>query len=220
MKRIIWPCVITGIALLVILAAGTLAFVYSGAYDIGADRPHSRPVYALMQTLRWRAIERHARDVVVPPLDDPQRVLEGAGHYADMCTGCHLAPGLRESEIRPGLYPQPPDLSRVRVDPKQAFLVIKHGIKMSAMPAWGASHGDDTIWNLVAFLRKLPDMSPQQYRDLVAKAPPDEDMGMGADHGHQHGAAEDHGHDAMPPVHDEGIRTGTPGQPGKPSSTH
>jgi mono/diheme cytochrome c family protein len=148
-----------------------------------------------MQTLRERSIHVRSEDINVPNLEDPQLILKGAGQYAAMCTDCHLKPGMSDSEIRPGLYPQPPNLSQVRVDPKDAFWVIKHGIKMSAMPAWGTSHEDPAIWSMVAFLQKLPDMTPQQYKDMVAKAPPDEDMDMGEEGGHQHshgGAAEEH----------------------------
>ncbi|MEI7037422.1 cytochrome c [Fulvimonas yonginensis] len=184
-KRVFRRYLVTALVLLGVLVAGAAGFVYSGLYDIGADDHHSPPVYALMQTLRERSIERHARDLVVPDLQDPRRILEGAGQYDAMCTGCHLEPGMRESEIRPGLYPQPPDLSRVRVDPRQAFWVIKHGIKMSAMPAWGTSHDDGTIWSMVAFLQKLPDLSPQQYRDMVARAPPDQDMDAGGHQAHR-----------------------------------
>jgi len=75
--------------------------------------------------------------------------------------------------------------------------VIKHGIKMSAMPAWGFSHDDATIWSMVAFLQKMPGMTPAEYRAIVAKAPPDEDMGpmdsgamMGGGHTHAHGGAD------------------------------
>ena len=57
-----------------------------------------------------------------------------------------------------------------------AFWVIKHGVKMTGMPAWGASHDDDVIWSLVAFLNKLPQLSPQQYKEIVEKAPKDEEM--------------------------------------------
>jgi mono/diheme cytochrome c family protein len=85
---------------------------------------------------------------------------------------------MRDSEIRAGLYPQPPNLSQQPVDPREAFWVIKHGIKMSGMPAWGATHDDPTIWSMVAFLQKLPGMTPAQYKDMVAKAPPDDDMDM------------------------------------------
>lgn len=186
------------LATLVLLAAGALAFVWSGRYDIGADAPHTRPVFALMQAMRERSIRTHAADLVVPDLGDPQLVLKGAGQYAAMCTQCHLSPAMADSEIRPGLYPQPPNLSRVRVDPRQAFWAIKHGIKMSAMPAWGASHDDATIWSMVAFLQKLPGMSAQEYQDIVARAPPDEDMDMGAERGAEAPVA------PAPPHHDHG----------------
>ncbi|HSM99667.1 MAG TPA: cytochrome c [Rudaea sp.] len=175
MKNSVRSCWITLLVVLIGLTSGAGIFVYSGIYNIGADDHHTRPVFVLMQILRDRSIRLRAADLVVPNLDDPQRISEGAGHYSAMCTGCHLAPGMETSEIRPGLYPQPPNLSQVRVDPRDAFWAIKHGIKMSAMPAWGGSHDDDTIWAMVAFVEKLPDMTPQQYRDIVAKAPPDED---------------------------------------------
>ncbi len=165
------------------LAVGGLLFIFSGAYDMGADAPHWPLTHSLITTLRNRSIASASAQLQTPNLEDSALVLKGAGQYAAMCTGCHLAPGMLTSEIRPGLYPLPPNLSKVRVNPNVAFWAIKHGIKMSAMPAWGATHDDATIWSLVAFLMKLPNLDAAQYKDLVAKAPPDEEMDMGgADH--------------------------------------
>jgi mono/diheme cytochrome c family protein len=177
---------ITVAIVVAILVASAGAFIYSGVYNLGADVHHSEPVLALMQILRDRSIHVHSKDIKVPNLEDPQLILNGAGHYAAMCTGCHLAPGMKESEIRPGLYPEPPNLSQVRVEPQDAFWVIKHGIKMSAMPAWGLSHDDPSIWSMVAFLQKLPNMTSAQYKDIVAKAPADADMDMDEESGHGH----------------------------------
>jgi len=151
-------------------------YIYAGWYDIGADRPHWNFTVSIIETLREHSIERRAAEIKVPDLTDQQMILKGAGQYAAMCTQCHLAPGNSSSEIRPGLYPRPPDLSKVRIDPRVAFWVTKHGIKMSAMPAWGTGHDDATIWSIVAFVSKLPDLSPQAYREIVDKAPPDEEM--------------------------------------------
>lgn len=189
MKQQIKQHGITVAVVLGVLVVGAGAFVYSGLYDIGADAPHTKPVFAVMQAMRERSVEVHSKDIQVPDLNDEQLILKGAGQYAAMCTECHLKPGGKDSEIRPGLYPQPPNLSQVRIAPKEAFWVIKHGIKMSAMPAWGLSHDDPTIWSMVAFLQKLPDMTPAQYKDMVAKAPPDEDMDMGDEGGHSHSHA-------------------------------
>ena len=187
--------VLLGVALATLL--GVYAFMWLGMYNMGADSPHWKTTVSMLTMMRERSIEKHAASITVPGnIGDPQIILKGAGQYAAMCAGCHLAPGVSDSEIRPGLYPQPPDLGRVRVDPRQAFWVIKHGIKMSAMPAWGFSHDDATIWSMVAFLQELPGMTPAEYRAIVARAPPDADMGPmnagampGDGHAHAHGGA-------------------------------
>ena len=178
-------------AALVVAVLLAIGFIWSGLYNIAADDPHTKPVFTVLQELRENSIRVRSADVKVPNLDDEQLVLKGAGQYAAMCTGCHLAPGMEHSELRDGLYPLPPILYRERVDPKAAFWIIKHGIKMSGMPAWGRTHDDPTIWSMVAFLRKLPDLSPAQYRAIVAKAPPDDDMDMDMPMAHPGSAASD-----------------------------
>jgi mono/diheme cytochrome c family protein len=82
-------------------------------------------------------------------------VAAGAAHYATLCVGCHLAPGITKSTLRAGLYPHAPNLAQEdRVDARKAFWTVKHGVKMSAMPAWGKSLDDATIWEIVAFVRQ------------------------------------------------------------------
>lgn len=152
------------------------AYIYAGQYDVGADTPHWRTTFKLLELIRGRSIEARIKDIQVPDLISSELVLKGAGQYAAMCANCHLAPGITDSEIRPGLYPQPPNLSEVPIDPRVAFWVTKHGLKMSAMPAWGLGHDDPTLWSIVAFVSKLPGMTEQEYKALVAKAPPDDDM--------------------------------------------
>jgi len=165
--------------LLIIAVVGLGVYVYSGAYDIGADVPHTRFVDWLVSTLRDRSIAAHARDIRVPDLNDPKMILEGAGQYAAMCSICHLAPGYAQDETRQGLYPRPPKLYEGGLrSPAEIFWVIKHGIKLSGMPAWGASHEDDELWAITAFVMQLPKLSPQQYKDIVARAPVDTDMTM------------------------------------------
>ena len=157
-------------AFVVLLLAAVVALavvVYSGAFNVAADSAHSTVVYRLLDEVRDRSISARSGTVQVPPLTDQKMIAEGAEHYAEMCTGCHLAPGVRDSEIRPGLYPQPPDLTRSPApSPARAFWVIKHGIKLTAMPAWGTTHSDPAIWDIVAFLQKLPTLTPEQYRAL------------------------------------------------------
>ena len=154
-------------AVLAVGVIGATLFVESGFYNIGADDHHTKIVLAMIEQLRERSIGVRARAVEVPPLEDPKRVMAGAQSYAALCVGCHLAPGVTKSDIRPGLYPHPPNLAQEDTkDTQRAFWIIKHGIKMSAMPAWGKSLDDAKVWDIVAFVRKMPDMTPETYQEL------------------------------------------------------
>ena len=177
--------------ILVLVALGVWA--WSGQYDIGADSPHWSLTRQAIGTLRERSIETRAAKIRVPGLDDPALVAEGAEHYADMCTGCHLAPGMSESELREGLYPKPPNLTRFAPDPAKAFWVIKHGIKMTGMPAWGKTHDDQKIWAMVAYLQKQPILSTERYREIsgqsASEAAPMHAEAMLPAHDHSHDSA-------------------------------
>jgi mono/diheme cytochrome c family protein len=147
---------------------GVAAFVESGVYNIGADDHHTAIVLALIGQLRDRSIAARAVNMEVPDLEAAARVAAGAHAYAALCSSCHLAPGVAESPLRPGLYPHPPNLAQQDPpDARRAFWIIKHGIKMSAMPAWGRTLEDGEIWDLVAFVRKLPSLPPEAYRRLA-----------------------------------------------------
>jgi mono/diheme cytochrome c family protein len=173
--------IVVGAAIILgVVAAGLGAaslVVYSGAIDVAGDTPHSSPVYWLMQKVRQHSVAARARDAVPNDLGDPKRVASGAGQYAEMCSGCHLAPGMQRTEISRGLYPRAPELRRgSALTPVQEFWVVKHGIKMTGMPAWGVTHDDELLWDVVAFLRKLPDLTAEEYQALVKNAPSHDDM--------------------------------------------
>jgi mono/diheme cytochrome c family protein len=150
----------------IVLAVGV--FAYSGLFNVAADTPHWAFVSRVIEIARDRSISVRATAIEAPVLNDPKLLAEGGQHYAAMCVDCHLAPGAKQSEMREGLYPQPPDLTKhVNASPAEMFWVIKHGIKMSAMPAWGKTHDDRSIWGLVAFVQKLPELTRDQYQALV-----------------------------------------------------
>ena len=177
---------ITG-SLLVLLGVAAVA-IYAGLYNIAADVPHPQPIYWLYETVRDRSVAARARDIVVPTdLDDANRISTGAGLYAEMCSGCHLAPGMKRTEISRGLYPRAPELRRqTDLSPAEQFWIVKHGVKMSGMAAWGVTHDDELLWDVVAFVRKLPELTPEQYETLVKNAPKHEglmqEMETGSDH--------------------------------------
>jgi cbb3-type cytochrome c oxidase subunit III len=123
-------------SLLFLITAVAVA-IYAGLYNIAADVPHTQPVYWLFETARERSVAARARDIVVPnDLDNVNRISKGAGQYAEMCSGCHLAPGMKRTEISRGLYPRAPELRRKSdLTPAEQFWIVKHGVKMTGMPA-------------------------------------------------------------------------------------
>jgi mono/diheme cytochrome c family protein/ketosteroid isomerase-like protein len=173
----------------VVLAALGALVIGAGLYNVAADEAHSPLVYRVLETARERSIGVRARGIEVPDLEDAASVRRGAGNYDAMCAGCHLAPGKRESEISIGLYPAPPNLTKVTdVKPAEAFWVIKHGIKASGMPAWGKRMEDGYIWDMVAFLTKLPALSTEQYAAEVAASGGHSHGGGESGHSHEDGA--------------------------------
>lgn len=199
-----------------LVAAG---FVYSGRVEVAADTPHSAWVYRLIETARDKGIDRQVRGLRVPAdLADDERIRRGAGNYAAMCVECHLAPGKSNSEIRMGLYPEPPDLTR-EVDADEVarqFWVIKHGIKASGMPAWSKGGiEDEAIWDMVAFIQKMPTLNADQYATLVASSDGHSHGGLGeADHPHDAGSNAPHGHG------DTAAPAGTRKKPHDPTDGH
>src|SRR5690606_29163344 len=172
---------------------GALGFVYSGVFNVAADEPHSAWFLWLAETARERSIAVRASGVEVPPnLDDPDLIMGGGADYNEMGTECHLKPGRGDTELRQAMYPQPPDLTKTKRDAAQTFWIIKHGIKMSGMPAWGATHDDQRIWAMVAFLEQLPRLTEDQYQILTAR----DEGSMSMEHTHgQRGQSEAALHD-------------------------
>jgi mono/diheme cytochrome c family protein len=171
--KILSTLVITaGIVLLSIIG-----IAYSGIIDVSANTPHGGFVEWLLETTSDASIERQARAIEVPNLDDEALVLAGVNDFNSMCIGCHGAPGIDPEAVGKGLNPAAPNLSESATEMTSAelFWVTKYGVRMTGMPSWGATHGDDSIWPVVALLTKLPGLDALAYQELLESA---------AGHGH------------------------------------
>lgn len=160
------------LGLLAVLILAALLFIFSGCYDVAASNPDAGLVAWALRTTQSRSVHRAYESlegkVQIPRLDDPQMIRTGFIHYHEMCVTCHGAPGVKVSEIGQGLNPFPPELAKAGEDePLEFFWIVKHGIKMTGMPAFGATHSDDEIWAIVAFVQRLPKLSPEEYQAMV-----------------------------------------------------
>jgi mono/diheme cytochrome c family protein len=172
-----------------LLMAGALGFAYSGFYNVAATAKDPAWLNWLLITTRIHSITSRANHVAPPPTAGPAKIVAGMQSYKEMCAICHTEPGESPSPLAQGLNPVPPDLSlsSKQMSAQEMFWIIKHGIKMTGMPAWGPTHTDDQLWEIVAFLQKLPDLTPAQYHEMAQQA-----AKLPNTHGHHH----DHGHDA------------------------
>lgn len=159
----------------VLFAMGFMsACVWLGIYNVAATEPHWNLTHWLLDQVRDRSIATHSRGIAVPPLDDPKFESQGFHHYHAMCRLCHGAPGHERIELARGLYPNPPDLASGDVQRKwtegQLYWIIKNGLKMTGMPAFGSTHDEDELWGMALFVKRLPGMSAKEYVERIKAA--------------------------------------------------
>jgi mono/diheme cytochrome c family protein len=130
-----------------VLVLGGSAVIYAGLYDVAATEPHWPATRWILETARVRSIKAHAAGVTIPAgFDDAAKIPMGVEHFAAHCAVCHGAPGVPGGDIARGLYPPPPDLAKTAqlYSPAELFWIIKHGIKMTGMPACRAGANTTT----------------------------------------------------------------------------
>ncbi len=171
---------------LIILIA---AFVWSGIYNVAATVPHWKVTHLFLEEVRERSISTHSRGIIVPPLKEPKFMDTGFKNYHAMCRLCHGTPGYSQTEIAKGLYPPPPDLTKEESvkdrNGAELYWVIRNGIKMTGMPAFGPTHSEDELWGIVAFLKKLPSLKPEEYKAMVKAAGLHREREDDHSHGHK-----------------------------------
>jgi cytochrome c553 len=156
-------------ATLIAVAALLFLLVLSGLYNVAASRDHWAPTTWLIEFALHRSVSLYSFLVGAPPLEDPDLIRLGAGHYHGGCAPCHGAPGAKQNPIVKHMLPFPPDLQEAvrEWSNDELFWIVRHGLKFTGMPGWTAIERRDEVWAVVAFLRELPGMDPARYRALA-----------------------------------------------------
>jgi mono/diheme cytochrome c family protein len=161
------------VGLLAILGGVVAAvFFFGGYYSVAGTAGEPDVIKWALVHVRKASIEHHAKDSPPLSLNDPATVQAGARAFSERgCVNCHGGPGVDWAKFSEGLHPDPPDLKELANDraPKQLFWVIKNGINMTGMPSFGAIEvPDQEIWTIVAFVKKLPSVSNDDYKAWTA----------------------------------------------------
>lgn len=166
MKRIALWCIAA------LVTAGAGVFVLGKFYEIQATRQHPLLVYRALAFVRDVLVAAHSSTVELPDGFAPAADPAGAALYRRYCVDCHGGPGVAPRAFALGMMPVPTNLVEAarRRDPEQIQWIIRHGLKMTGMPAWELRLSDSDIWRVTAFVEALPALAPVDFVALVDEA--------------------------------------------------
>lgn len=153
-------------------ALGAGAALTAGLVDFSAAKPPGRLEERVATFALNRSIARRAPKAVNPVGKDRAAAAAGLALFKTHCVACHGAPGVDPTEAGASLNPPAPGLTLARVQARsdgELEWIVSNGIRMTGMPAFGPSRSEQEIWQLVAALRRLRDLSPEERRALKEK---------------------------------------------------
>jgi mono/diheme cytochrome c family protein len=162
---------IGALAILVVIVAAI--FFFGGFYNVAQSAKNPAIVDWALASVRGASVVAHGTEPPPANLDNDETVKAGARVYSTIgCVNCHGGPpNANWAKWSEGLKPVPADLKVMAKErsASQLFWVIKNGIKFTGMPGFGmAGASDEQIWQIVAFIKKLPSMSDQDYKTWTA----------------------------------------------------
>ena len=167
-------------ALLLVIVIGVLVGAAIGArIVVRGVSARDEPTFVeerMARLVRHYAVPHRMRSLRNPLPESPETIAAGRMHFADHCASCHGNDGSGRTEIGGNLYPKAPDMRAARTQSLtdgEIFGIIKNGVRLTGMPAWGdaAGHDDAENWKLVAFIRHLPSITPEEIEEMKRMNP-------------------------------------------------
>jgi len=157
----------TGVATTIVVGIlGAYGLLQSGLVPANADAKPGRIELWVAGTALDATLRKQAPKDANPVALSDAHLAEGIKLFGQHCALCHgTAEGTASaSPVAKGLYPRPPQLATHGVeddDEGESFWKIKHGIRLTGMPAWGATLTDQQIWTLALFLKHMDKLPPK-----------------------------------------------------------
>ncbi|MBZ5539684.1 MAG: c-type cytochrome [Acidobacteriia bacterium] len=162
------------ILLLVLLAAAAWTARQILHHGLSARATPTRLETALARNVRHLAFPANARTLANPVPVSPEAMREGLLHFADHCAACHANDGSGDTPYGQGLYPKPPDLRSAatqNLSDGELFWIIENGVRFTGMPAFSEPGEQQESWQLVRFLRHLPQLTPAERAEMERNNP-------------------------------------------------
>jgi len=166
-----------GLATVAIGAAAYGALTLAGVtFDTSASTPHSTLFARAMHMTMANSVRRRASGQEPPQAARAASLVRGAEAYQRDCAACHGGPGAARAHWASAMLPTPPFLLDMRTHwtHDQLYKLIRDGVKMSGMPAWGELEDAQTLSDLTLFVERLHEVRPDQFaRIKVNRSPSD-----------------------------------------------
>jgi mono/diheme cytochrome c family protein len=168
-KALIWVALF--FVAITALAGALYLLVVPGLSSARREPPAAETLVATW--LLHRSVPDEAKRSVNPLGADPADITAGRDLYREKCEVCHAYDGGGKTTIGAGEYPRPPALRSVAIAATpdgELFYHIRNGIRNTGMPAWNLP--DHQIWQLVSYIRKLPQVAQMTADPSASSAVP------------------------------------------------
>ncbi len=150
---------------LVVASLGFFVVPFLGVFNISANG-NAGPLdwwgaTNMNSSLYWRTEDR-----AMPPEASEAKGLE---HYRASCIICHGAPGISPAEWASHMQPRPPKLleqETQEMSDGDLYYIVTNGLRMTGMPSFGQDHDEADLWNIIAFVRHLNQLSDLEKAEL------------------------------------------------------
>ena len=146
--------VITTLVLLLLAVVGVAVSQFSLS---ALDEPGRAEIYLATQA-KHMLVARDSHGVPPGPASTPASIAAGEKLYGAECASCHGLNGRTPTDAGRWMYPRAADLTSEQVQQysdRELFWIVKNGIRLSGMPAFGRVETDEHLWQLVHYLRTL-----------------------------------------------------------------
>ena len=147
--------IILAIVILLLVAAAAFALEISLS---ALPEPGSFETQTATRAKHFLIARASRSGIPAEPPTSEQSIAEGDKLYGAECAMCHGLDAATLTDTGRWMYPRAANLHSPEVQSysnRELFWIIKNGIRLSGMPAFGKVESDEHIWNLVQYLRTL-----------------------------------------------------------------
>jgi thiosulfate dehydrogenase len=149
---------------LVLLSVGAYLFIRGGGVPMSTSAA-PLPLEKTVAGMALRASFKNSLDVKSPLPADQANLMAAARVYRENCVVCHAAPGMPQTVIAKGMFPDPPELFEMRDmvtdDPEgETYWKVTNGIRLSGMPGFEKSLSDTERWQVTMLVKNADKLAP------------------------------------------------------------